>query len=313
MSKQPFIDQLDDAISRMLAHPDEPPSSVDASLAELIQLARDLRELPNPEFKGRLKASLERKISMSTKTVATRPGFRTVTPYLLPPNADFVDFLKNVFGAEETLRATTSPTSFHSEVKIGDSMLMIGVGSGRSMPTALHIYVPNADEVYQRALTAGCKELTPMLEDHGDRFGCVEDPTGNQLYIAKRLSGNYIPENLNAVNVYFHPKEAGRFIDFLGRAFGAQQLERHDSSSGEVQHAKIRIGDSVVEVGEARGWWQPMPTMLYVYVQDVDESYERALRAGAKSLQAPADQNYGDRNGGVSDEWGNYWFLAAPL
>src|SRR6185295_17822928 len=125
MSKQPLVDQLDEAVSRILADPGAQPMSVDAAVLDLLGVARDLVELPRPDFKARLKAEIERKISMSTKEVVFRPGFRTVTPYLLPPNAEFVDFLKNVFGGVETARHASGPNSFHSEVRIGDSMLMI--------------------------------------------------------------------------------------------------------------------------------------------------------------------------------------------
>src|SRR5215831_5085772 len=125
MSKQPFIDQLDQAVTEILANPAVVPSSVDASLVEMLRLARDLKGLPRPDFKARLRSELERKASMSTKIVQFRQGFRTVTPYLLPPSGDFIDFAKRVFAAEETERTVTSPTSFHAELRIGDSMLMI--------------------------------------------------------------------------------------------------------------------------------------------------------------------------------------------
>ena len=320
MSKQPFIEQLDQAIGRILVDPAAAGielSSMDASLQELFHIARDLRELPSPDFKARLRAGLERKASMitkmTTKIVEFRPGFRTVTPYLLTSNAEFVDFLKNVFGAVETHRTVTSPASFHAEMQLGDSMLMIGMGAGRTMPTALHIYVPNSDEVFRQALNAGCLELSPMMESRGDRFGCVEDPAGNQLYIATRLGATHIPEGLHSVTTYFHPKGADRFIDFVKRAFSAQEVERHDSAEGEVLHAKIRIGDSVVEVGEPRGWWQPTPSMMYLYVPDCDGLYDQAIRAGAKSIYAPVDHEYGDRSAGVVDEWGNQWYVSTPI
>jgi PhnB protein len=316
MSKQPLIDQLDEAIGRILADPGAQPSSVDASLVELLAIARELRELPGPDFKASLRADLERKISMSTKVkeVVFRPGFRTVTPYLLPPGAEYIDFLKGVFGAEETEHTVTSPTSFHSEVKIGDSMLMLGVGSGRSMPASLIVYVKNSDETYRRALDAGAAPVTEMIESYGDRFGCVKDGAGNSWCIATYLGGPAMgQEHVNTVTLLFSLKGAARFIDFLKRAFSAEEIVRYDSPEGEVNHAKIRIGGSAVAVGEAHGEWQPMPTMTYLYVPNVDAVYEQALRAGAKSIHPPADQYYGDRSGGVTDEWGNQWYMATPL
>ena len=83
--------------------------------------------------------------------------------------------------------------------------------------------------------------------------------------------------------------------------------------NGFVAHAKMRIGDSVVELGEARTPTQPLPPAIYLFVSDVDASYERALRAGATSLMAPKDQEYGQRNAWVKDGFGNVWYLAQEL
>ena len=72
-------------------------------------------------------------------------------------------------------------------------------------------------------------------------------------------------------------------------------------------------GDSMIEMGEAHGPFQPMPSMYYLYFDNADEWYERALKAGATSLSAPTDQPYGDRVGGVTDPSGNQWFVAPHL
>src|SRR5262245_60519788 len=99
MSKQPLVDQLDTEIGRIIADSDvqlESLASMDAAVLDLLDVCRDLRELPAPDFKARLRADLERTISMSTKSVLLREGFRTLTPYLLPPDEGYMDFLKNV-------------------------------------------------------------------------------------------------------------------------------------------------------------------------------------------------------------------------
>src|SRR5437667_3189805 len=202
MSKQPFIDQLDQAIGGILANPDFMPASVDPELTELLRVASELRDLPRSDFKANLKADLERKAMMSKTAqpqinVAFRTGFRTLTPYLLPANAEYVDFLKNVFGAVETERTETGPGRFHAEFRIGDSMLMLGVGSGMKMPMSLEIYVPNVDHVYKRAIDGGCKALMPLQDAHwedGLRLACVEDQEGNVWSIATNFGKNYIPE-----------------------------------------------------------------------------------------------------------------------
>src|ERR1041384_754448 len=99
MSKQPLIDQLDRAVTAILTDPAGEPPAVDASLVDLLQLARDLRGLPAPAFKARLRSELasvsERNASMSTETstakvIQYRPGFSSVTPYILPASAAFI-------------------------------------------------------------------------------------------------------------------------------------------------------------------------------------------------------------------------------
>jgi|SRR5262245_9534941 len=314
MSKQPLIEQLEQAISRMMADPDVVLTSVGSDVLELLHIARDLRDLPRPNFKTILKADLERKAMQSAKTVALRPGFRTITPYLLPPGTEFIDFLKRVFDAEETERTEMGSGRFHAEVRIGDSMLMIGGGSGRQMPAALIIYVKNADETYRRALEAGATSLLDITENYGDRFGVVQDISGNAWVIATDLGGPDIlaHKSLNTITTSFSVAGSVRFIDFLKQAFIAEEVVRYDSE-GEVNHAKMRIGNSVVAVGEVRGTQQSKPMMIYMYVDDCDAVYERALRAGAKSISPVANQSYGDRHGGVEDAWGNQWYIATPL
>ena len=65
-------------------------------------------------------------------------------------------------------------------------------------------------------------------------------------------------------------------------------------------------------IGQARDQWTPKPANFYLYVEDVDAAYRRAVEAGAKSLQEPADQAYGDRTGGVEDSLGNQWWVGCP-
>jgi uncharacterized glyoxalase superfamily protein PhnB len=315
MSKRPLIEQLEQAISRMMADPDAVPSSEGADVLELLSIAHDLRGLPRPDFKTDLKADLEKKAMESAKAVVLRPGFRTITPYLLPSGPELIDFLKRVFDAEETERTETGPGRFHAEVRIGDSMLMIGVGSGRSMPAAFIVYVKNADETYRRALEAGATSSMEITENYGDRFGVVRDVAGNTWVIATDLGGPDIlaHQHLNTITTYFSVAGSARFVDFMKHAFGAQEVVRYDSAEGKVNHAKIRIGDSVVALNEAHGPQQSQPMMIYMYVDDCDAVYEQALRAGAKSISPPADQSYGDRHGGVEDAWGNQWYVATPL
>lgn len=249
-----------------------------------------------------------------------RPGFRMVTPYLVAENGiALLDFVKNAFGAEETLRAEM-PTGVHGEVRIGDSILMLGGGlpgkkfPGSLQPGALHMYVKDADAVYQQALTAGAKSIDPPVDqDYGERSATVQDPSGNLWYIATAQGESYLPKGLHNVNPYLHPRRAEPLINFLKRAFGAHETAKYVSPDGVVNHAQISVGDSVLEMGEAHGKYETMPAMFYLYVPNVEMAYRQALAAGATSFQEPTDQPYGDRNAGVRDNFGNTWYIATHL
>jgi PhnB protein len=121
------------------------------------------------------------------------------------------------------------------------------------------------------------------------------------------------PEGCQTVIPYLVMPDPERTVEFLVTAFGATVKERMKDKAGAVQHAEVRIGDSVLMLGRARGEWTPMPCSLYVYVPDTDEAYRRALKAGARSVMEPANQFYGDRNAGVKDAAGNTWWLATHV
>jgi uncharacterized glyoxalase superfamily protein PhnB len=249
-----------------------------------------------------------------------RPGYQTITPYLTVQRAEqLVEFVKQVFGGVEVFRTTGSAGGLHAEVTIGASRLMIGgYENVEELPTALHLYVPDADEVYQRALAAGATSVEePVDQFYGDREAGVKDPTGNVWWIATHklgAAGAYIPEGMRPVTPFLHPVGAPALIDFMKQAFEAEEISREQSPEGMVHHAMVRIGDSMIEMGEAHGELaQPMPPALYMYVADVEATYERAIEAGATSMQPPKDQGYGDRTAWVKDAWDNIWYLAAPI
>jgi len=247
-------------------------------------------------------------------------GFRTVTPYLVAADGlALLEFVKQAFGAEETLRAVM-PTGVHAEVRMGDSSLMMGGGipgkkfPGTLQPNALHIYVEDCDAVCAKALAAGATLVDELRDqEYGERSASVKDPAGNYWYIATAKGESYIPKGLHNVNPYLHPRRAEPLIGFLKRAFGAKEVAKYASPDGVVQHAVVQVGDSVLEMGEAHGKYTPMEGMFYIYVPDCDALYRRALTAGATSFQEPTDQPYGDRNAGVQDAFGNKWYIATHV
>ena len=263
---------------------------------------------------------------MATATAA--PQYNTITPYLIATGADrLIEFMKATFGAEERSRhLTPDGRIMHAEVRIGDSVLAISDGSPEypSRPTALHVYVRDPDAAYRKAIELGAISLKePVNQEYGDREASIRDFAGNNWYIAAHLAKDpgqepgreHIPGSLRTVTPYLHPIGAPKLIAFLKDALGAEELEVYHAPEpdGPIVHAKIRIGDSVIELGEAHGEWQPMPPGLWVHVQDADAAYERAVKAGAESVSPPHDEPYGERSSTVKDPAGNTWFLNAPL
>jgi len=284
-------------------------------------IATRQKVLSAKEIERRWDAVLDKERARMPGFDPIRKGFHTVTPYMIAQDGPaLLEFAKQVFGAEETFRGIGSAGGLHGEVRIGDSMLMIGGGlPGKKFgvtpaTTALHIYVKDTDAVYQRALAAGATSTyAPADMEYGERSAGVKDQAGNYWYIATHKGPRYVPQGLHDVNVYLHPLRAEPVIKFLTQAFGAHQRAKYASPDGVVHHAQVQLGTSVLEMGEAHGAFQPMPSMLYLYVPDADRAYRSALAAGASSLQEPADQPWGDRIATVKDAFGNTWSIATHL
>lgn len=119
------------------------------------------------------------------------------------------------------------------------------------------------------------------------------------------------PPGYQTVTPYLLVRGLDALLGFLDRVFGIEVHEKLCGADGNTRHAEIRIGESMIMFGEAPGAdFEPQPAGLYVYVPDVDSIYEQALAAGAQPIMPPADQFYGDRQGGVSDPAGNTWWVA---
>lgn len=127
-----------------------------------------------------------------------------------------------------------------------------------------------------------------------------------------------VPENLKTVTVSLTVSPCAEAIDFYIRAFGAEEIEpRMSGPDGLVAHAEIRIGDSVIMLGDE---WPDGPTLsprslggstaaVFIYVDDVDELWARAVEAGAEVVFPLELQFYGDRGGRVRDPFGHTWGL----
>jgi PhnB protein len=120
----------------------------------------------------------------------------------------------------------------------------------------------------------------------------------------------YVNNGFGVVRPYLYGHLDG--IDFLQRVFDAEILEKHERSATDF-HVEFRIGDSVVVMEASDPPHPSAPASVYVYVEDVDATYARALAAGACSISAPAVMPYQERACGVRDSYGNIWWISTYL
>lgn len=134
---------------------------------------------------------------------------------------------------------------------------------------------------------------------------------------------NYKPAGFHTATPYMICKNAAAAIDFYKNAFGATELERIADESGRIRHAEFKIGDSPFMMADEGGpeypdWLSPesrggTPVHIYLYVEDVDAVFDKAIATGAKELLPVKDQFYGDRSGGVKDPFGHVWYIATRI
>ena len=119
-------------------------------------------------------------------------------------------------------------------------------------------------------------------------------------------------EGLHTVTPYLIVDGAARLIDYLKVVFDAEEERRTVTANGSIKHARVRIGDSIIMMADSTREQLAFSNMLYVFVDDLDRVYDRALQQGSTVLREPAQQYYGDRNAGVLDPFRNQWCLAEP-
>jgi PhnB protein len=119
-----------------------------------------------------------------------------------------------------------------------------------------------------------------------------------------------IPAGYHTVTPFISVKGAARLIDFLKKAFGAEEIMRMPGPEGVVMHAEVNIGDSRLMLSEAMQGLGTQASSFYLYVKDSDAMYQNALKAGATSEREPKDEFWGDRTAIVKDPFGNTWSVA---
>ena len=272
------------------------------------------------------------------------------TPYLTVRGAAAaIDFYREAFGAtEETRLAEPGGRIGHAVMRLGSATWMLAdeypelgilapAAPGASGVT-IHLPVPDVDAFFTRAAAAGARVVrSPRDEFYGERAGRLVDPFGHVWRVSTRREDLTSAEVLrrfdemlakgveagapsrpsgprpgfHAVTPYIQVRRPAELIAFVEKAFDAAESFRTTGPAGGM-HAEVRIGDSMLMIGGMESLGKESPATIYLYVADVDRTYERALAAGATSVLVPTDQPYGDRSAWVRDPFGNTWYIATP-
>ena len=125
------------------------------------------------------------------------------------------------------------------------------------------------------------------------------------------MAVHFRPDGFHTVTPYLQTTDGAKLLEFLKAALGAEVIFSMEKPDGRIGHCQVQIGDSMVEFSDVTGSEHPATTAaLHVYVGDVDDAYQRAMKGGGKSLREPTDQFYGDRECAIIDPVGNYWYIA---
>ena len=122
-----------------------------------------------------------------------------------------------------------------------------------------------------------------------------------------------IPKGYSTITPYLLVAGVPSLLEFLQKAFDATVLKTEMREDGSIMHAEVRIGSSMLMAGEASADFGPMPASVYLYVEDCDAVYQRAVHAGGSTVFPVSDLPSGERYGGVRDACGNVWWIATHV
>lgn len=129
-----------------------------------------------------------------------------------------------------------------------------------------------------------------------------------------KIFETYRPDGFGTINSYLFVQNPQELIDFLKNAFFAEELNRSiNQKNGDIANCILKIGDSCFMVSQAREQFLNMKSAFYLYVEDVDKMHKRAVENGAKVEFEPTDMDYEDRQSGIIDPSGNYWWISKRL
>ncbi|HWF71868.1 MAG TPA: VOC family protein [Solirubrobacteraceae bacterium] len=195
----------------------------------------------------------------------------------------------------------------------------------------IYIMVADAEAATQGVMAAGGEIVVPVDPAAREQVATFRDPAGNVLGIyqqpglAERESGvTGVPEHLRSVTPRMVFSDGAAAIDFYRRAFGAEEVgEPFTGPDGELIHAEVRIGDSIVAITDEGADSGParapesvggvVTTIISTYWNDVTGAWDRAVEAGAEVIYPLADQFYGERGGRLRDPFGHQWMLSQRI
>lgn len=131
------------------------------------------------------------------------------------------------------------------------------------------------------------------------------------MVVAEKRTVKNVPEGYSAVTPWIVSPDSARLITFLTNAFGAEEVEgsRMLTPEGKIAHVEIRVDDAVIMLFDALHSWPATPSFIRLFVDNADASYEKALKAGGRSVTKPTMLSFGDKVGRVADPFGNIWWL----
>ena len=121
-----------------------------------------------------------------------------------------------------------------------------------------------------------------------------------------------LPEGYHSITPYFTVSDADQLLEFLVEAFGGAIVATNRYPTGRIQHARVRVGDSVIMINESNEQYPVNVSQMHLYVDDVEIVFSKALSAGAVSIMEPNKRPHGDRMAGFKDPCGNIWWIATP-
>ena len=122
-----------------------------------------------------------------------------------------------------------------------------------------------------------------------------------------------VPDGFHTLTPYLTVDNAQTLMNFIEQAFDGKVVYRMNDDEGNVRHAEMKIGDSMLMLGQARDEWHPKEANLVLYVPDCDAMYQKALAAGGTTVRELSTQPCGDRSGGVKDPQGNTWWISTHV